>query len=116
MLANSSIPARTRIAQVAEIFETYRKHFGAFPTGEDNAAIVRLLTGGNPRSLQFVGSDSAALDSIGQLVDPWSTPYFFHVLSKDHLELRSAGEDLEMWTTDDVVLSIPTSHPATTPR
>jgi hypothetical protein len=38
----------------------------------------------------------------GQLIDNWGTPFFFHSLSRNEMEIRSAGPDRRMWTTDDL--------------
>jgi hypothetical protein len=35
-------------------------------------------------------------------VDRWGTPLYFHAISRDRLEVRSAGPDKVMWTEDDV--------------
>ena len=39
----------------------------------------------------------------GELVDRWGTPYFFHSVSAEKMEIVSAGPDKELWTDDDVV-------------
>jgi hypothetical protein len=39
----------------------------------------------------------------GQLVDRWSTPWFFHQQSADLIEVRSAGPDRRLFTEDDLV-------------
>jgi hypothetical protein len=44
------------------------------------------------------------LNDKGELVDRWGTPYFFHQLSRDHMEIRSAGPDKVMWTQDDPII------------
>jgi hypothetical protein len=38
----------------------------------------------------------------GQLVDRWGSPWHFHQLSADVMEVRSAGPDRRLFTTDDV--------------
>ena len=38
------------------------------------------------------------------ILDRWGAPYFFHQLSKNEMEIRSAGPDKAMWTNDDVVM------------
>lgn len=39
----------------------------------------------------------------GQLVDRWGSPWFFHQLASDLIEVRSAGPDRKLFTADDVV-------------
>jgi hypothetical protein len=38
----------------------------------------------------------------GRLVDRWGSPWFFHQLSADLIEVRSAGPDRRLFTADDV--------------
>jgi hypothetical protein len=44
------------------------------------------------------------LNGDGELVDPWGTPYFFHQISSSDTEVRSAGPDRIMHTSDDIVI------------
>ena len=44
------------------------------------------------------------INSQGELIDPWGTPYFFHQLSGTEMEIHSAGPDKVMWTQDDLVI------------
>lgn len=39
----------------------------------------------------------------GQLVDRWGSPWLFHQLSADVIEVRSAGPDRKLFSADDVV-------------
>jgi hypothetical protein len=77
---------------------------GLNPTGE-NAEITAVLTGRNRLGFAFIPPDCGAIDAKGQLVDRWGTPYFFHQLSGEKMEIRSAGPDRELWTADDEVLT-----------
>ena len=69
----------------------------------DNADITAALTG-----TQYAGQKGHlfprqhnALRS-GQLVDRWGTPFWFHANGPGKLEIRSAGPDKQLFTTDDV--------------
>jgi hypothetical protein len=77
---------------------------GLNPTGE-NAEITAVLTGHNRLGFAFIPLDCGAIDGKGQLVDRWGSPYFFHQLSGEKMEIRSAGPDRELWTADDEVLT-----------
>ena len=74
------------------------------PVG-DNAEITAVLTGKNKLGYAFVRPDHPAINSQGELCDRWGTPYFFHQLSGEKMEIRSAGPDHKLWTADDVVLT-----------
>lgn len=81
----------------------YRTITGENPVGT-NAEIMAAVMGGNPRQAQLGPPDGMALNEKGELIDRWGTPYFFHQLSRDHMEIRSAGADRVMWTDDDAVI------------
>ena len=80
----------------------YQLRFGGNPVGT-NAEIVRELTGGNAKGAIYLPPDLQRLNDRGELIDEWGTPYFFHQESAERMEIRSAGADRVMWTTDDVV-------------
>lgn len=68
-----------------------------------NAEIVKELDGGNPKAARYLPTELKRLNEKGELVDTWGMPYFFHQLSAEEMETRSAGPDKILWTTDDVV-------------
>lgn len=79
----------------------YRTIMSENPVGT-NAEITRALNGGNPKGARLI-QEGLVINANGELVDRWGTPYFFHQLSKDHMEIRSAGPDRQMGTPDDTV-------------
>lgn len=81
----------------------YGSRFGGNPVGP-NPEITRALAGDNPAQVNFLNADDGLrMNSNGELVDPWGTPYFFHQLSGTEMEIHSAGPDKIMWTADDLV-------------
>lgn len=80
-----------------------------------NEEIVRALQGRNRARLAFMPDRHPALNEQGQLVDRWGTPYFFHALGSTRMEIRSAGPDQALHTSDDVVLA-PPLHAQSPPR
>ena len=80
----------------------YRQIMGENPVGT-NAEIMKSIMGGNKRGAILGPPQGMELSSNGELLDRWGTPVFFHALSKDHMEIRSAGPDRVMWTRDDVL-------------
>lgn len=90
-------------AVVMSLFTEYRARFRGFPVGEDNAAFVRALSGHNPGRIALLPPDHPAIDAEGQLLDRWGKPFFFHLLGRDALEIRSAGPDRQLYTADDLV-------------
>lgn len=91
------------IDQVSLMIRDYRTLAGENPVGT-NAEIMAALMGNNPKQARLGPPDGAQLNDKGELLDRWGTPYFFHQLSRDHMEIRSAGEDKVMWTDDDPVI------------
>ena len=92
---------------VMNLFTEYRARFRGFPVGEDNPAFVRALTGHNPGRIALLPPDHPAIDGQGQLLDRWGKPFFFHLLDREAVEVRSAGPDREFYTPDDVVKKSP---------
>jgi hypothetical protein len=91
------------LSVVMDLFAHYRTRFRGFPAGEDNATFVNALTGENPGRVAVLNRDHPAIDAKGQLLDRWGEPFFFHLLGRDELEIRSAGEDRTLYTADDLL-------------
>ena len=90
---------------VSSVLEAFRTNFPSVgnPVGE-NSEITAALTGRNSIGVQFIPRHHPAINHRGELVDRWGTPFFFHQLSGDMMEIRSAGPDRTMHTADDAVL------------
>ncbi|MBS0659798.1 MAG: hypothetical protein JSR82_16275 [Verrucomicrobia bacterium] len=97
-LANA---VREDIEQAKVMLRDYRTLYGENPVGT-NAEIMRALMGGNPKGATLGPFEGASLNGEGELLDRWGTPYFFHQLSKDRMEIISAGPDRKLFTPDDV--------------
>jgi hypothetical protein len=90
---------------INEIFVAYR---GAVRSGNpvgENAEITAALKGRNKLGFAFIPADSPAINAKGELCDRWGSPYFFHQVSGERMEVRSAGPDRILWTADDQVLT-----------
>jgi hypothetical protein len=86
------------------VFHSYQSMFGGNPVGT-NLEITKALEGGNPKQTHFISEENGMrINSQGELIDPWGTPYFFHQLSGTEMEIHSAGPDKVMWTQDDLVI------------
>ncbi|MCW1914855.1 hypothetical protein OJ996_14805 [Luteolibacter sp. GHJ8] len=80
-----------------------RSNGGGNPAGGENDEIVGQLAGKNDKSFAVLPPKHPAI-SGGRLLDRWGTPYHFHPVGRDVLDLRSAGPDGKLWTPDDVFL------------
>jgi len=90
-----------------KLFEVFRREFGAFPSGEDNRQMMNALCGMNPGKLAVFPQDHPRLDPEAGLLDAWGRPFVFHQISSDHLEIRSIGQDGEIFSDDDIVVPGP---------
>lgn len=85
------------------VIHNYQERFGENPVG-NNAEITAALMGNNPKQLNFITAESGLrVNSKGELIDAWGTPFFFHQISGKLMEIHSAGQDRIMWTPDDQV-------------
>ena len=78
----------------------YRTALGENPVGT-NAEIMRAINGQNAKQVNIGPPAGQSMNAKGELVDQWGTPYFFHQLSARDMEIRSAGPDRVMGTSDD---------------
>ncbi len=85
------------------VINQYASMFGGNPVGT-NPEITKALNGSNPKQARLINEESGLrINGRGELVDYWGTPFFFHQLSGTEMEIRSAGPDRKMWTSDDLV-------------
>jgi hypothetical protein len=103
-IGSAKVPPEREIALLLELFQIYRREFGAFPAGETNAQFMNALRGANPGKLPVFPQQHPRLDPAGNLADPWGRPYLFHAVSRDRLEIRSKGPDGEIFTEDDLMV------------
>lgn len=75
----------------------------ARPPLGDNADFARALRGQNKLGVLLLPPRHPAFAADGRLVDRWGTPYHFHPVSADFVELRSAGPDRVLFTGDDLL-------------
>ena len=95
---------RDDLRAVASVLDTFRllAKGDALPLGS-NEEISAALRGESRAKLALLPRDHPAFDKSGRLVDRWGTPLFFHAQSAKEIEIRSAGPDREMGTTDDIL-------------
>ncbi|HEY0368673.1 MAG TPA: hypothetical protein VGC85_03670 [Chthoniobacterales bacterium] len=91
------------VDKVNLMIRDYRSVFGENPVGT-NADIMAEIMGRNAKQAKLGPPEGMQLNERGELIDRWGTPYFFHQISRDHMEIHSAGPDRIMWTDDDVVI------------
>ena len=102
-LAVSTLPPLTVLDNARVAMKNYGTRFGENPVGT-NPEITEALLGKNPKGVNFITAESGLrVNEQGEMVDAYGTPFFFHQLSGQEMEIRSAGQDRKMWTFDDLV-------------
>ena len=104
LITNPNQSPESRIGNVLSVLELYRQACGGMPGGH-NEIIVSSILGSNEKNVQLLPGNSPAIQR-GELVDEWGTPYWFHGMTDRDVEIRSAGPDRDLFTSDDI-----TSHP-----
>jgi hypothetical protein len=102
-LNDEDATAQDDVAVLVELIRVYTRSMGAVPEGGLNEEIVHGLLGNNPKKLVFMKKDHAKINEQGELLDRFGVPYDFHPVSAELLEIRSAGPDRLIFTSDDVV-------------
>ncbi len=91
-----------RVHGLLQNYVTVMKSRGGPPLST-NAEFTRALTGSNRLGSIFLASDNPAISPAGELIDAWGSPYFFHVLAADAVEIVSAGPDRIPFNSDDLI-------------
>lgn len=89
---------------LSQVLDAWRTSFprDGNPVGE-NAEITAALAGENSLGLVLIPKTHPAINARGELCDRWGTPFRFHQLSGQHMEIRSAGPDRKFATADDAI-------------
>jgi hypothetical protein len=96
------LPPSIALDKARVVIHNYRAAMGEDPVGT-NPEITAALKGKNPKQTDFLGDSGLRTNEKGELVDSYGTPFFFHQISGQEMEIRSAGQDKMMWTKDDLV-------------
>ena len=97
--------AQNQMTQFATALMSYQIEYGHRPDAKDNATLTKILTAlvatrQNPRNVVFFNAKRSDLDSRGELLDPWGTPYA--IILGDKPTILSAGPDRQWGTPDDL--------------
>jgi hypothetical protein len=95
---------RIQFAEFLEATQAYRDKYGLLPEGTASE-IVAALTGDNPEKRVFWEVSSEQTNQLGQLIDPWGSPWEIWHVGKDRMEARSAGPNRRLGDHDDLVAS-----------
>ena len=99
--------ATSEVAFVIEdALEQYKADQDRYPTGADNASVVKALYGENPRKKDYLVKMKSIIRD-GQFTDYWRTPLQIELPATGAARVISAGPDRNFGTEDDI-----TSQPA----
>ena len=101
--ADSDPTAAADLDKISLMIRDYRTIAGENPVGT-NAEIMKAMMGDNPRGAKIGPPEGMSLNGEGELLDSWGTPIFFHQLSRDLMEIHSAGPDRRIGTEDDLMV------------
>ena len=99
---SSALSPSVALDKTRVLIHNYHAAFGENPVGT-NPEIAAALQGKNPKQINFFAESGLRLNGKGEIVDGYGTPFFFHQISGNEMEIRSAGPDKVMWTSDDVI-------------
>ncbi len=88
--------------KVSLMIRDFRTRMKENPVGT-NAEIMRAVMGENAKGAKLGPPEGQQLNGKGELLDRWGSPYFFHQMSRTEMEIKSAGPDRQMGTSDDIV-------------
>jgi len=86
----ANIAPETALENMRTVIRQYGALFAGNPVGT-NPEITEALQGQNPKHINFLKSDGNRINSRGELVDVWGTPYFFHQISGSEMERGQIG-------------------------
>ena len=95
--------ASVEVERLAGAMEHFRLGTSSYPTG-DNRTIINALMGTNFMQKTFLFLHPRSLDSNGDYLDPWQSPYEVRVISTNSISVRSAGGNRKFGDEDDIRL------------
>ncbi len=104
-LNSDRFPAQHDVDVLHTLLRQYLRRLGrreALPIGNDSD-LAKVLGGQNPMKYATLPANHPAFSPDGRLRDRWGTPYFVHPVAPGSFEIRSAGPDRKMFTSDDLI-------------
>jgi len=104
-LNSDRFPAQHDVDVLHTLLRQYLRRLGrreALPIGNDSD-LAKVLGGQNPMKYATLPANHPAFAPDGRLRDRWGTPYFVHPVAPGSFEIRSAGPDRKLFTSDDLI-------------
>jgi len=108
-LADKAVTPQEKVRRIYILLQNYQQALRnrGGPPLSSNRDFTTALTGRNALKIRFLPPDHPSISAGGELLDAWDTPYVFHALSADSIEVQSAGPDRIAFTRDDIVFPPP---------
>ena len=94
--------ARMEISNLSAALTHYQAELAENPSGT-KANILKTLLGENSKKLPFLHVNPKAVNSRGEFMDPWKTPYQINIIGQTNFIIRSAGPNRIFGDKDDLI-------------
>ena len=94
--------AANEINQIQTACLGYYTEYAQMPDSPENSRLIKSLTGDSPRKIQFLSLNPRDLNSKGEMIDPWGTPFRITFDADSTVHVTSAGPDKVFGTADDL--------------
>jgi hypothetical protein len=101
-LLNKETPPERELEIIQDLLSQHQRALGSSSFG-DNNDVTRALVGDTGDGI-WLPRQSPRIRN-GELLDRWGTPYWFHANGVNQVEIRSAGPDQSLFTSDDIMIN-----------
>jgi type II secretory pathway pseudopilin PulG len=102
VIVDKRSPTVNAIVQIQTAIEAYDTEYSEMPDASNNAHLIKVLSGDNPRKIEFISIKSSELSPDGQVLDEWGTPLRIYIDVYTKIHVTSAGRDQIFGTPDDI--------------
>lgn len=89
------------VMALATAAEGYMTDNGPFPKNLDNHTFWSDLSGADSGKV-YMSFKTSQMNDMGEIIDPWGTPYRIWYISDKEVGMTSAGPDKTFGTADDI--------------
>jgi type II secretory pathway pseudopilin PulG len=98
------IRCQFEIMDLAVGFEKYKTTYQVYPSG-NKLLVWKQLSGDNPQKIIFAPIKAGSINTNGDFLDPWGTPYAMNFSSTNNFVISSAGKDKIFGDADDIIFN-----------
>ena len=90
------------MSNIQEGLTAYETEYGVPIKTGNNASIIKILSGDNPRKMEFLSFNPSDRGKQSEALDAWRTPFLINLTDPLHPKILSAGPDRKWGTVDDM--------------